>query len=58
MEWTESKARPDLVGQTATVTRNLTIVDAREYSTGISVRVQDEMGDEYWTGLDDIDLER
>ncbi|MEX3713617.1 hypothetical protein ABFV99_14585 [Cytobacillus horneckiae] len=58
MEWIEKKARPDLVGQTATVTRNLTIVDAEEYSTGISVRVQDEMGDEYWTGLDDIDLDR
>ncbi|MGE6379989.1 hypothetical protein [Peribacillus muralis] len=57
MEWTDSKARPDLIGQTGSVTRNLTIVDAKEYPTGTSVRVSDNMGEEYWTGLEDIDLD-
>lgn len=54
----EAKKRTDLIGQTGSVTRNFTIVDALEYPTGVSIRVSDDMGEEYWTGLDDIDLDQ
>ena len=57
MKWVEGKVRTDLIGQAGSVTRQLTIVDAKEYPTGISVRVLDNMGEEYWTELEDIDLD-
>ncbi|WP_340373728.1 hypothetical protein [Peribacillus sp. FSL E2-0218] len=53
----EAKTRTDLIGKTGSVTRKLTIVDAKEYPTGTEIRVSDNMGDEYWTGLEDIDLD-
>lgn len=54
---TEGKARPDLIGVTGSVTRNITVIDAREYPTGVSIRVSDNMGEEYWTDLEDVDLD-
>ncbi|MFS0784750.1 hypothetical protein [Bacillus sp. 1P06AnD] len=54
----EAKTRTDLIGQTCSITRNFTIVDAKEYPTGISVRVADSMGEEYWTGLEDLEIDR
>lgn len=54
----EAKTRTDLIGQTGSITRNFTIVDAKEYPTGVDVRVSDSMGEEYWTGLEDLELER
>lgn len=53
----EAKTRTDLIGQTGSITRNIKIVDAKEYPTGVSIRVSDNMGEEYWTSLEDIDLD-
>ncbi|WP_198512474.1 hypothetical protein [Bacillus sp. mrc49] len=53
----EAKTRTDLIGQTGSVTLKLTIVDAKEYPTGTEIRVSDNMGEEYWTGFDDSDLD-
>lgn len=54
----EPKKRNDLIGQTATRLEELEIIDAMEYETGVSVRVEDvHTGDKYWTGLDDIDID-
>ncbi|MCO7125007.1 hypothetical protein NIE88_04355 [Sporolactobacillus shoreicorticis] len=53
------KKRNDLIGQTATKTVELEIVDAMEYDTGTSICVQNmHTGDGYWTGLEDIDLDQ
>ncbi|MGK4042223.1 hypothetical protein AB0Y20_07955 [Heyndrickxia oleronia] len=54
----EPKKRNDLIGQTGVITRSFKIIDALEYPTGISVRVEDSMGEEYWTGLEDLDLQK
>ncbi|MED4914343.1 hypothetical protein [Parageobacillus thermoglucosidasius] len=51
------KTRTDLIGLTGSVTRRITIIDAKEYPTGVSVRVSDETGEEYWTELEDIELD-
>ncbi|MBU5212885.1 hypothetical protein [Heyndrickxia oleronia] len=50
------KKRPDLIGREGTITKSFTIIDAKEYPTGVDVRVSDSTGEEYWTGLDDLDL--
>lgn len=49
--------RPDLVGATGSYTRHFKVVDAKEYPTGVSVRISDDMGEEFWTGLEDVDLD-
>ncbi|MCM3487861.1 hypothetical protein M3689_00920 [Alkalihalophilus marmarensis] len=54
----EYKVRKDLIGTTATRTLDLKIVDAHEYEEGVSIRVVDNMGEEYWTGLEDVELDR
>lgn len=54
----EPKKRTDLIGLNGSITKEFTIIDALEYPTGVSVRVEDNMGEEYWTSLDDIDLEK
>jgi hypothetical protein len=53
----QPKTRTDLIGSTGSITRRVTIIDAKEYPTGVSVRVSDEMGEEYWTDLEDIELD-
>ncbi|WP_180231630.1 hypothetical protein [Bacillus cereus] len=53
----EVKKRIDLIGLTGSVTRKLTIIDAQEYPTGVSVRVSDNMGEEYSMDLEDVDLD-
>ncbi|KAB2334294.1 hypothetical protein [Bacillus mesophilum] len=50
--------RFDLIGKTGTISRNVKIIDALEYPTSVSIRVQDEMGEEYWTGLEDADIDQ
>jgi hypothetical protein len=54
----DPKKRTDLIGLTGTITRNFKILDALEYPTGVSVRVEDNMGEEYWTSLEDLELEK
>lgn len=54
----EPKKRNDLIGQTGVITRSFKIIDALEYPTGISVRVEDSKGEEYWTGLEVLDLQK
>lgn len=51
------KDRPDLIGQTGSITRNVKIVDAKEGKYGVDVRVEDNVGDSYWTGLEDVSLD-
>lgn len=52
-----SETRHDLIGQTGQITRNVEIVDAKESREGVSVRVSDNVGNEYWTDLEDISLD-
>jgi hypothetical protein len=54
----QSKQLPELIGLKGSITREITIVDAQEYETGVSIRVSDNMGEEYWTSLEDVDLDR
>jgi hypothetical protein len=53
----QSKQRPDLIGLKGSITREITVIDAQEYESGISIRVTDNMGEEYWTSLEDADLD-
>jgi hypothetical protein len=52
------KKREDFIGLTGTRTLSLKIIDARIYPTTVAIRVQDNLGDEYWTELEDIDLDQ
>ncbi|HHY0836428.1 TPA: hypothetical protein ACVW80_002356 [Bacillus thuringiensis] len=52
-----AKSRPDLIGQTGTITRNIEIIDATESEHGVSVRVSDNVGEVYWTDLQDVELD-
>ncbi|WP_180235415.1 hypothetical protein [Bacillus cereus] len=52
-----SETRNDLIGQTGQITRNVEIVDAKESREGVSVRVSDNVGNEYWTDLEDVSLD-
>ncbi|WP_200893543.1 hypothetical protein [Paenibacillus terrae] len=46
--------RDDLIGRTGSITRSITVVDATECEDGtVDVRIQDSMGNEYSTELDD-----
>lgn len=54
----EGKTRPDLIGQTGSITTTFKIIDAKEYPTGVSIRVQDSKGDEYWTDIEDVDIDK
>ncbi|WP_410976874.1 hypothetical protein [Bacillus cereus] len=51
-----AKRRPDLIGQSGTITRNIEIIDATETEHGVSVRVSDNVGEVYWTDLNDVEL--
>ncbi|WP_179191708.1 hypothetical protein [Bacillus thuringiensis] len=51
-----AKTRDDLIGQTGTITRNIEIIDATETKHGVSVRVSDNVGEVYWTDLNDVEL--
>ncbi|MEX3422044.1 hypothetical protein EQ803_27675 [Bacillus thuringiensis] len=51
-----AERRPDLIGQTGTITRNIEIIDATETKHGVSVRVSDNVGEVYWTDLNDVEL--
>ncbi|KEK22499.1 hypothetical protein [Bacillus gaemokensis] len=51
------KKREDLIGDTGTITKSFTVVDAQEGSHGVDVRVRESGGEEYWTSLDDISLD-
>lgn len=54
-----SKQRNDLIGQTGTVTRQITVLDAKEADDGsIDIYVSDSMGNVFWTEMDgDISLD-
>ncbi|EJP81275.1 hypothetical protein [Bacillus cereus] len=52
-----TKARPDLIGQTGSITRSIEIIDAKETEHGVSVRVSDNVGEVYWTDLNDVELD-
>ncbi|MEK5524113.1 hypothetical protein [Heyndrickxia sp. FSL W8-0423] len=54
----EPKKRNDLIGQTGVITRSFKIIEALEYPAGVSVRVADSMGEEYWTDLEDLELQK
>jgi hypothetical protein len=51
------KKRDDLIGQTGSITRNFTIIDAKEGRFGVDIRVRDDRGEEYWTSLEDVSLD-
>ncbi|MEM5662313.1 hypothetical protein AAHB62_26520 [Bacillus cereus] len=51
-----AERRSDLIGQTGTITRNIEIIDATETEHGVSVRVSDNVGEVYWTDLNDVEL--
>lgn len=54
----ESKPRPDLIGATGSVTRRIEVLDAKESDWGVEIRISDNMGNTYWTSLDeDISLD-
>ncbi|HFK1754160.1 TPA: hypothetical protein ACGXP3_004628 [Bacillus cereus] len=52
-----AKSRPDLIGQTGTITRNIEIIDATESEHDVLVRVSDNVGEVYWTDLQDVELD-
>ncbi|EJR22355.1 hypothetical protein [Bacillus cereus] len=52
-----AKSRPDLIGQAGTIIRNIEIIDATESEHGVSVRVSDNVGEVYWTDLQDVELD-
>ncbi|SDH70421.1 hypothetical protein SAMN04489735_104517 [Aneurinibacillus thermoaerophilus] len=61
----ENKAvkREDLIGATGSITRQIEVIDAKEYHMGgvksVDVRVREEdTGEEYWTSLEDVDLDQ
>jgi hypothetical protein len=47
----------ELIGQTGSTTKRITVIDAKKGKYGVDVRVSDNMGETYWTGLEDIDLD-
>ncbi|ODB61387.1 hypothetical protein [Paenibacillus polymyxa] len=53
------KQRTDLIGQTGSYTRTFTVVDAKEGEdfkgrpTPVQIRISDNMGNTFWTELDD-----
>ncbi|MGW8956636.1 hypothetical protein [Paenibacillus sp. NPDC055715] len=47
----------DLIGQTGSTTKRIKVIDAKKGKHGVDVRVSDNMGETYWTGLEDIDLD-
>lgn len=54
----EPKTRKDLINQTGSITRKIKIVDAKEYPMGVYVRVSDNMGEEYWMELEEVELDK
>ncbi|MEB8675375.1 hypothetical protein P4H08_19000 [Bacillus cereus] len=54
-------AKDMLVGRTGQITRNVEIVDAKESTIGgvksISVRVRDNVGNEYWTEFEEVSFD-
>ncbi|MED1915794.1 hypothetical protein P4V64_10790 [Bacillus thuringiensis] len=51
------KKREDLIRRTGTLKHKVTIVDAKEEFHGVDVKVRDFRGEEYWTTLDDVELD-
>lgn len=51
------KKRNDLVGQTGTLKKKITIVDANESYHGVDVQVRDFRGEKYWTSLENVELD-
>ncbi|MGK5509440.1 hypothetical protein [Brevibacillus formosus] len=51
------KKRHDLIQKTGTLKHKVTIVDAKEEFHGVDVKVRDFRGSEYWTTLDDVELD-
>ncbi|MED3839252.1 Uncharacterised protein [Niallia circulans] len=55
----QSRKRTDLIGQTGSINKTFKIIDAVEGNFGVDVRVLiKETGEEYWTRLEDIELDR
>lgn len=54
-------AKDILVGRTGQITRNVEIIDAKESTIGgvnsISVRVRDNIGNEYWTEFEEVSFD-
>lgn len=57
-ELVNENAKDILVGRTGQITRNVEIIDAKESTIGgvksISVRVRDNVGNEYWTEFEEV----
>ncbi|MFB5690218.1 hypothetical protein LW858_15945 [Bacillus cereus] len=51
------KKREDLIGDTGVIIRTFKVIDAREGIHGVDVRVCDSDGEEYWTSLEDVELD-
>ncbi|MCM2675604.1 hypothetical protein [Alkalicoccobacillus plakortidis] len=49
----------DLLGSDETKTVNIEVIDAEEYFlSGVELYVKDSMGDSYWTGLHEVELNK
>ncbi|MED4581841.1 hypothetical protein P9578_03505 [Brevibacillus choshinensis] len=60
MGWHKSiktKVRTDLIQRTGAIKQKITIVDAKESYHGVDVKVRGFRGEEYWTTLDEVDLD-
>ncbi|MDZ3952405.1 hypothetical protein U0X36_05535 [Bacillus thuringiensis] len=53
----EIKKTTDLIDLTGSATQNLTIIDVKEYPTGVSIRVSDNIDNEYNMDLGDSGVE-
>ncbi|WP_218014644.1 hypothetical protein [Bacillus toyonensis] len=51
----------ELIGQTGQIIRNVEVIDAKESTVGgtqsIDIRVSDNMGEVYWTSLENVELD-
>ncbi|PEQ94774.1 hypothetical protein [Bacillus cereus] len=60
-EFVNENAKDILVGRTGQITRNVEIIDAKKSTIGgvksVSVRVRDNVGNEYWTELEEVSLD-
>ncbi|GIO06255.1 hypothetical protein J31TS6_22830 [Brevibacillus reuszeri] len=51
------KKRTDLLGRKGRLKQKVTIVDANESFHGVDVKVRDFRGEEFWTSLDNLELD-
>ncbi|MED1677569.1 hypothetical protein P5641_04800 [Bacillus subtilis] len=53
MEIINVERREDLIGKTGEVIKEFKVIDASQTGNIVSIRVQDEDGEIYWTSLDE-----